>query len=263
MQRIAVTTSTDDCILISRARDIAIKLDIPYIARNKKSLEKTRLEHNLDGLIVVEKNGVLLKNNETLFWHPNMAVPRLKAIREGHIDPMLEAMDLKSGYKVLDCTLGLAADALVMASALGEEGKVIGLEDNKFIAFITKWGLNNFKGRNTRLYPLLKRISVLNISYEDYLKAQAADSFDVVYFDPMFRHGRYQSSSLTPIRLLANKNPVSLEYIEEALRVCRHRVVLKERKHCEEFIRLNAHYIVGGKYSPVAYGVWEKLQKQE
>lgn len=263
MQKIAVTTSTDDSILMSRAAEISLELDIPYIPRKSRSLEKIKSEFNLDGLIVVEKNRVLLKSREPLFWHPNMAVPRLKALREGHQDPMLEAMGLKKGYQVLDCTLGLAADALVAASVIGAEGHVTGLEDNKYIAFLTKWGLGNFKGRNTKLYPLLNRITVLNRSYEEYLKAQPAESYDVVYFDPMFRKGRQQSSALTPLRLLANRDPLQEEYIREALRVCRYRVVIKERQMSEEFIRLRAHYVVGGKYSPVAYGVWEKFRTTE
>lgn len=258
MQRVAVTTSTEDCLLLSRARSVSLELDIPYIPRRKNSLEKLKTQHNLEGLIVVERDRVVLKNQETLFWHPSMAVPRLKALREGQKDPMLEAMGLKKGYRVLDCTLGMAADALVAASAIGDEGHITGLEDNKYIAFITKWGLDNFKGRNTKLYPLLNRITVLNKSYEEYLPVQPSESFDIVYFDPMFRKGRYQSSSLSPLRSLANPNPLSPEYLQEALRVCRYRVVMKERQQSEEFARLGADYVVGGKYSPVAYGVWQK-----
>ena len=45
-------------------------------------------------------------------------------------DNMINAMGLKTGMTVLDCTLGLAADALV--SAFVSKCEVIGLEANAF-----------------------------------------------------------------------------------------------------------------------------------
>ncbi len=207
---------------------------------------------------MVEQNRVILKGKEILFWHPSMAVPRLKALREGKNDPMLEAMKLKSGYHVLDCTLGLGSDALVSAYAVGNEGHVTGLEASKYIAFITRWGLKNFTGQNTHVKALLSRITVINQSYEEYLKNQPADRYEVVYFDPMFRKALHHSPSMNALRPLANHHPLQPESIHEALRVAKFRVVVKEIAGGAELQRLNPDYVVGGKYSPIAYGVWEK-----
>ncbi|MBZ4653687.1 MAG: hypothetical protein JG781_1026 [Peptococcaceae bacterium] len=237
---------------------IAEELDIPYIPRAKNSLQKLKEIYELDYLLVVEQNQVILKGKEVLFWHPSMAVPRLKALREGKNDPMLEAMKLKPGYHVLDCTLGLGSDALVSAYGVGSEGHVTGLEASKYIAFITRWGLENFNGQNTHVKTLLSRITVINQAYEEYLKNQPHNSYEVVYFDPMFRKALHHSPSMNALRPLANHNPLEQASIHEALRVAKFRVVVKEIAGSSEFLKLKPDYVIGGKYSPIAYGVWEK-----
>jgi len=256
---VAVTTSQNEADLILQARQIAGELAIPYLERQRQSLEKLRSQYNLDFLLVVEKDRLVLKNQESeYFWHPNMAVPRLKGLRTGRKDPLVEALDLQPGYRVLDCTLGLGADALVAAYGVGSAGHVTGLEASPLIALITRWGMEHFQGQNTHVKALLSRITVINSSYQDYLSQLPANYFEAVYFDPMFRRGREKSSGLNAIRPLADPAAVSPEAIREALRVCKHRVVLKEGSDSLEFSRLQAQSVIGGKYSPVAYGIWEK-----
>ncbi len=256
--KVAVTTSREDAILIAKAQDIAQSLAISYIPRKRKSIDKLREENDLNYLLIVEKQQVLLKGETVLFWHPNMAVPRLKALRQGKNDPMVEAMSLKPGYQVLDCTLGLASDALVSAYAVGPEGHVMGLESSRYLAFMTKWGLENYQGQNTHIVELLSRITVINEGYEDYLLKQDDNSFDVVYFDPMFGKPLTRSSSLNSLRPLANYKSLSPEFVARALHVARSRVVMKDNSNGAEFARLQPDIIVGGRYSSVAYGIWEK-----
>ncbi len=256
--KVAVTTSKEDLLLISRAEAIAAELDIPYIKRRRTSLDKLRNEHNLDYLLIVEQDRVILKGATILAWHPSMAVPRLKELREGKQDPMVEALGLKPGYSVLDCTLGLGADALVAASIVGENGHVTALEADKYIAFITKWGLQNFSGQNTHIQTILERITVLNRSYDEYLPSQPDNSHDVVYFDPMFRYSLKKSSALNALRPFARHEPLTEVSLQEAFRVARYRVVLKETSKSLEFSRLKAHLVTGGRYSNLAYGIWIK-----
>ncbi len=256
--QIAVTTSQDEPLLIQQAQAVARELVISYIPRRRKSLAKLRLEENLDYLLIVEKQRVILKGATTFFWHPSMAVPRLKALREGKPDPMVEALGLKPGYTVLDCTLGLAADALVSAYAVGPEGHVIGLEASPYIAFITRWGLEHFSGQNTHIMETIPRISVINQNHADYLRVQEMNSFDVVYFDPMFQHGFKDSQALNALRPLAAYQRITEDDIQQALRVSRTCVVMKETARGMELAKLKAQYVMGGRYSPVAYGVWKK-----
>lgn len=256
--RAAVTTSQDNPLLQETAQITAKVLQLEFIPRQRRSLEKIKTIHGLDLLIVVEHEQIVLKGEEAFFWHPGMAVPRLKALRKGKKDPMVEATGLREGCTLLDCTLGLASDALVSAYIVGTTGHVTGLEKSKFIAFITKWGLENFKGQNAHIKNLTSRINVLNASYEEYLQEQPDNSYDIVYFDPMFRQGYTHSSSMNALRPLADDMPLSPNNLLEAIRVARARVVLKESSRSQEFHRLGAHWVQGGAYSPVAYGVWEK-----
>lgn len=258
--KVAVTTSHDDKGVLNQAQAIAAELAIEFLPRRRKSLDGLRQEYGLDYVLVVEKEQIVLKGETSIAWHPGMAVPRLKALRQGKTDPLVEALGLREGDRVLDCTLGLASDALVCAYAVGTTGSVTGLEANPYLAFITRWGLKNFNGQNTHVREVLRRISVLHADYEKFLCRQPDDSFDVVYFDPMFRQGLTQSSSMNAIRPLAKYNPVSEAALQEALRVAERKVVLKEKAGSTEFERLKPDRHGGGKYSPVAYGIWEKSE---
>lgn len=81
----------------------------------------------------------------------------------------------------------------------------------------------------------------------------ARTSFDVVYFDPMFRHPVNGAKGMEALRPLSYEEALSAETLQLALRAAP-RVVIKERSEyilreygCEEFI--------GGKYSRIKYGI--------
>jgi len=71
----------------------------------------------------------------------------------------------------------------------------------------------------------------------------------------MFRHPLKESLHLLPLRALADHRAVTIEAINEARRVARHCVVMKENSRSLEFVRLGANRVVGGKYSHVHYGI--------
>ena len=57
-----------------------------------------------------------------MFFHPNMAQVRMKRLRCGDIDNMLEAMggrEFLQNKTVLDCTLGFASDAIISSYGVG------------------------------------------------------------------------------------------------------------------------------------------------
>ncbi len=238
------------------AKVMAQELGIPYIARNRESIEELREQHGCS-LILVAKRGLLVLDTPDgeLFFHPNMAHLRLKNLRLGEGDHMVTAMDLRAGMSVLDCTMGLGADAIVASYAVGSGGKVTALEIHPFVAAVIGYGLGHSLGDNYDMHEAMRRIRVLSADYLDFLCSQPDRSFDVVYFDPMFRHPLMESANLNPLRGIADHRPVSPEAIAEARRVARHRVVLKENSRSMEFERLGFTEMVGGKYSRIRYGV--------
>jgi len=100
-----------------------------------------------------------------------------------------------------------------------------------------------------------RRIEVHWGEHSEYLKHIPSRSVNVVYFDPMFRQTCKQSDSILPLHQWSVHNPLDHGAVIEACRVAQNRVVLKERKNSSEFRRLGFDILLGGRYSPVDYGV--------
>jgi len=241
---------------IELAEKAAEKLGIQLIKRNRASLETLRENYGVENVLIAKRGSYTLDTPEgELFFHPNMAQLRIKNIRMGDGDHMTKAMDLREGMSVLDCTLGFGADSIVASFVTGETGSVIGLEASPLIAFVTSEGMKQFLATNYELHSAIKRVQVINADYNDYLKQLPDKSVDVVYFDPMFRYPLRDSHNINPLRSVADHRPLSTSAVEEAKRVARYRVVMKETSHSKEFSRLGFGEIAGGKHSKVHYGV--------
>lgn len=242
-----------DCLL---ADQVAKRLGIPCVRRKHASYENIRTQYGASFLLVVKKGGLRLETPDgELFFHPNMAHVRIRELGCGQTDHMVEAMGIQAGDSVLDCTLGLGADSITASFIVGERGNVTALEKSSLIYEIVRHGLAHFSAGNYELHSAMRRVEAKHADYEDFLRNLPDDFYDVVYFDPMFRHPLKDSVQLAPLRLLAEPAPVSHAAIAEACRVARKRVVLKENSRSLEFARLGFSKTAGGKYSPVRYGV--------
>lgn len=243
---------------IALAQAAAKKLRIPYVERKKFSTEELKNRYDVNFVLIAKKNALSLETpHGELFFHPNMAHLRIKNLRlHQQQDHMVEALGLKKGMSVLDCTLGFAADSIVASYVVGESGRVTGLESQPLIEAVVHYGLQHYQD-DTSPYVLaaMRRVQTICIDALSYLKQQPDDSVDVIYFDPMFRHPFLESKSLDPLRTVANRNALTPETIAEAKRVARYRVVMKETSLSAEFARLGFPKVIGGKYSKVHYGI--------
>ncbi len=228
----------------------------PFAARKKKSLECLLRENNAQGVVVWLSEGpVLYCGPEKFFFHPSMAKNRLASFRKFSVpDPMVKACALQDNDSFLDCTLGLGADAIV-ASYFCPSGKVRGLESSPAIAGIVKWGMKLYNSQIRWLNEAIKRIEVINCDHGQYLREQKDNSYDIVYFDPMFRKPLMKSQAIGPLRLLANPLPLEKKVIEEACRVARKRVVVKEMPSGSEFSRLGIEKVIGSRHNKIAFGI--------
>ncbi|HBV96961.1 MAG: hypothetical protein JL50_14730 [Peptococcaceae bacterium BICA1-7] len=257
---IAVTTtlaeSAEEC---KKAGEISRTLNLPLCPRNNTGIGKLIEKHSLKGIVIVSREKITYSYpGGEFFFHPGMAKLRINEILNGKTDQMIKALDLIPGCTVLDCTLGLGSDAIVTSFA-NSAGKVIGIERSPVLSLIVREGLASYSGGISQgLKGAMRRIKVICDDYNHFLKNQPDQSVDIVYFDPMFRIPGHKSSAIDAMRPLTDKSPLSPEAIEEALRVARRRVVVKELRNGPELTRLGFNRITGGKYSPVAYGVVEK-----
>lgn len=234
-------------------------------------------EPDLMPLLNITRKGIFLDDGELrLSFHPNMALIRVLQGLRGEHDRFLAATGIKPGQTFLDATLGLGTDALVAAWKVGEKGKVIAFENSPLIAALIKEGLYALKNKqlpsinNPVKYQawleLIKASQRINVKWEDHTKGLAAlpdSSVDVIYFDPMFRRTREQSSGILPLHAWSDHRPLSKEAIKEAFRVAKLRIVLKERKGSQEFSRLGFQIFDGGRYSQVDYGIIECSSAKE
>ncbi|MTI79486.1 MAG: hypothetical protein FH758_01185 [Firmicutes bacterium] len=241
--------------IVSMARKIAYNLNIQFVHRGNFSLADLEEKFDTSGILVVSKDRFYVYiQGEDFFFHPGMAKMRIKGLKNGNNDQMISAMNLKSGDSVLDCTVGLGSDAVVANYVVGNDGKVTGLESNSLIAYVVREGIKEYENPSFTLTMAVKGIEVINADHRLFLKEIPDKSFDVVYFDPMFREPVYKSSGMMPLRKLANYDPIDINSVNEACRVAKKRVVIKERSNSDEFHRLGCIGTVAGKKSPIAYG---------
>lgn len=223
-----ITTSSNPNKNVERkAERLAQEFNMDFIKRGKASLSKIVKMYKVNGLLVVAKDRVKYVHFDatTLYFHPNMARIRITSMLKGSKDRLMEISRVQQGYTVLDCTMGLATDAIVFSFAVGKEGKVITIESSTVIHLLVREGLKIYKSDMKEIADAMERIELINIDYLKYLKNQPDKSIDIIYFDPMFRKAA-KSVALTPLRKLANHTPINLESIEEVKRVARKIIVL-------------------------------------
>ena len=242
---------------IEAAKAMAARLGVAYLDRpHNQVLEDFMAAQGLAAVIVLEKDGPRIHSEHGTFcYHPGMAEIRVQQLLRGAPDHLVRALDLKPGARVLDCTLGLASDAAVAACVVGAAGRVVGLEASLLLHFAVEHGLAHYECKTPLLTAALRRVEAVHAVAADYL-AQCVEqgrTFDVVYFDPMFRHPVQGSKAMEALRPLSLEEPLAKATVELALRVA-HRVVIKERSEyllaeygCTEY--------VGGKYSRVKFGI--------
>jgi hypothetical protein len=219
------------------ANEIAIELRINYIERKKRSISQLQQLQN-DSCIVVYKERLELfplGETEPFFFHPSSAMFRIKRLLRGEHDPFVEVCQLTKGMSFLDCTLGLASDSIVASYQVGDKGKIVGLEAEKYLSYVVQNGLKKWSTDIHEINEAMRRIEVRHAHCFSYLKMLPNESFDVVYLDPMFEETIAESVSIQPLTKIANYELFQPIWIEEALRVAKKRVVLKDHYLSERF----------------------------
>ncbi len=242
---------------VAKAKELAAELDARYVPRRSESLAGMRRKRGENRLLIVSSEGLKYYEDDApaFYYHPSMAFVRVKRLRRGESDPLIDQSGCEPGDRVLDCTAGLCADALVFSYAVGEQGSVTALESEPLLHAIVREGLAAYKTRLPDVDAALRRIRAERIHHLDKLAGLPDDSFDIVYFDPMFRRPLHDSSALEPLRSVANPEALSEEAVRHAVRVARKSVMLKEHKMSGEFERLGFRRLQPNKTSTTTYGV--------
>lgn len=260
-QKFAVTTARNGRgKLIGIAKAWAEELQVPLVLRSHNTtLDELLEEHHLDAFVVAKVKGAEVYSHAGNFgYHPNMAALRILEMQRGAQDNYVQALGLHEGSKVLDCTLGLGADATVAAYVAGPTGKVVGVEASPLVHFAVKHGLAHYETKYPWFNEAIRRVETVNAVAEAYLeqlifqRTENKELFDIVYFDPMFHHGVKGSLAMDALRPISYEQPLNQRTIDLALQIAP-LVVIKERSEfrlqeygCQEFF--------GGKSSRVKFG---------
>lgn len=259
MESIITTAGRTNISMIQTAKEIASLLKISYVERNKKSVEKIQQEHQANVMVVGKERLEYFPYGSLtpFFFHPNSAAFRMKRLIKGDKDPFLLATELSKGDKFLDTTAGLCSDSLIAAYAIGDTGIVNALEKDKIIAYMVQQGLKKYSTDFSILQHTMRQISICHDDALNFLKRAEDNSYDVVYMDPMFEEEIIESTNFQSLRDIGVHGGLSNEWVEQATRVARKRVVLKAHFRSPMFESFGFKQITRPT-SKFHYGVIEK-----
>ncbi len=251
---LSVTTSGKaSAELTARARQAAKRWRLPFIERRRKAPLAPLLGREAQAVLVFGTEGLALWDREgALRFTPGMARLRVKRLDAGiQEDLLVRIAGFQPGETVLDCTLGLGADALVAARAVGTTGRVVGLEKSLALYALVSQGLEDYDpgSRSCRVEPL-------HTDAESFLRSQPNGSFDHVLFDPMFERPRRSAPSFEILRRFADHSPLTVSTLGLAARVARRSVVVKGARHSNDLTKLGLLAEAGSRYATV---LWARL----
>ena len=216
---IIATSLRENEELIARSQALALDLGADYQPRRKLSLAKCLERFGPFYLLYKDRLSFINANASELTFHPDTAALRIKAPHDA-----LVSLLGKSPKTILDTTMGLASDSLVMA-AVGNQ--VTALESQDVIFQVVSRGLDSYQTDNQQLEKAMRSIKAIKSDSLSFLKAQADNSFDIIYADPMFSETIKESENLEAIKPLANGSRLTEEWLNETKRVAKERIIIK------------------------------------
>ncbi|MCH7494344.1 class I SAM-dependent methyltransferase [bacterium] len=242
---------------IQAATALAARLGAPLVSRGRKTLRSISVAAGGAAVLVADPRGQRARSPEGRIWswHPGLAKIRIASIAHGTPDHLVRSVKPRPGMLVLDANLGLAHDALVMAS---QGALVTGLEVDPVIHIMTEAGLAEAPATTLprAIREAAGRITPLLADQRRYLPDAKDDSFAAVLFSPMFLAPGFVADDMMPLREVAASSWPDRHLLQEALRVAP-LVVVKTLRGGPYPLPDPGRWQHGGR-SHVAYAVYER-----
>jgi SAM-dependent methyltransferase len=241
-----VTTSHSAAVeVLARAQRVAEACGLPFVPRRFAPKEAPSL--------VVESDGAhLVLGDRVVRSHPGMGLVRVRRLRKGEEhDPLIELGEVRPGDTILDATLGYAQDALVLAEGAGDRGRVLGIESSPLLAALTMAGAQHWPAPGA---TLMGRVEVRCADFRSVLPTIPDGSYDIVYFDPMFRRPRMAAPDFAVLRDLAELDPLLPGDIEHACRIARRWVLVKDGFPGDDLRRLGLPRVRSRRSAEIMFG---------
>ena len=262
MREDLVTTTaldTTDALIIC-AEALAQELNCPYKPRAGRAFPKLFAAHpGVTRALVVQSERLLLAHvgGTTLVYHPNIAYLRMMNVAQGQRDLLLEATGVRAGDRVLDATLGYAAEAILCASVTGDAGMVDGVESVSELGILVRDGLQSVVTHGDLVNAAMRRVRVVHLGgHLEYLKSCPDGFYDIVCFDPFFPTVMEGSEAMmNPLRAFGDVSELTAEAVGEARRVAKRCVTIKSPRRLQDWSRFGDVRIVDSRSGKVVYGV--------
>ncbi len=253
---IGVTTILKpDSRLEKVAQSRADNFHFPYHQREGK-LSSMAEKYRMEGFLIYgHQLPVFWTQTGEYRFHLGTAALRIHQLEQGHGDRLCDLIPCGC-RSVLDCTFGHGGDSFVLSWHLGEDAQVTALEKSPILYEIGKWGLSFYPDLNPEVVRSLQRIRILHEDFKNYLDRAASKSFDIVYFDTMFKAPvKREENRVEGFRTAACYDSLDKEIIRSAMRVAKKRVIVKERPFSILFRENEFTRIYGKHGQTTAYGV--------
>jgi hypothetical protein len=254
MSVIMTETAGADADTRAQARERAEVLGIPYFER-QGSLEYMTKLTGTDCFLIYEKNGPVYRAGSSFYrYHIGSAALRLLQLKKTGYDRLCSLLPETRPLSVLDATFGMGGDSAVISWFLGSHGRVTALECEPVLWEIGQYGLRHWKGEPD-VETALRRILLKKESFQKFLRSAEPRSFDVVYFDTMFKIPVDRSDNMKAFRQAACTDSLSEEVLSDAVRAARRRVIVKERPFSSLFKNPLFQTVHRRRGQSTAYGV--------
>ncbi|POZ92203.1 class I SAM-dependent methyltransferase [Petrotoga halophila] len=236
---------------IEKALQLANKYGGVYLERNKLRMDEGNFYFVIDKKLALNFQW----EDGKLFFHPSVSKIRLNNYLKNGIDHLINAVSPQKNDIILDLTLGLGSDALLLSHFCK---KIVGLEASFPIYAVVVENITNYDYKENWMKEASKKIEVINSDYKIFLNEQKEESYDVIYCDPMFENPQYKSSSINPLRKFARYDKITQEDLEKMVKIARKKVVIKARSNDSVWDLYDFDKKIGSKKSGVFFGVIEK-----
>ena len=247
---IITTSLRENEELIARAQALVLDLGADYQPRRKLSLAKCLERFGPFYLLYKDRLSFINADASELTFHPDTAALRIKAPHDA-----LVSLLGKFPKTILDTTMGLASDSLVMAAA---GNQVTALESQDVIFQVVS---ASYQTDDKQLEKAMRSIKAIKSDSLSFLKAQADNSFNIIYADPMFSETIKESENLEAIKPLANGSRLTEEWLNEAKRVAREKIIIKAHFRDTVFEELDFERQVRPNQK-LHYGVLELIDRE-
>ena len=205
-------------------------LGLPYFVR-ENMLSEMAEKYGMEGFLVYGKKlPYYWSGGEEYRFHLGTSVLRVEQMKRGNQDRLCSLLP-EGSLTVLDATFGHGGDSMTMGWYLGEKGHLTALEKSTPLYEIGRAAISDFADpKEKELASALRRITLLHEDFREFLRRAEPKSFDVIYFDTMFRAPvKRETNHMEGFRRAACYDRLNDEIIRMALHIARKRIIVKER----------------------------------